>query len=171
MRLTTGPGTWRKFMLPPWNVPGCPAPVLERSTLVAQGSTAMPLGGSYSLLQDRPGGYTFALPDAGSTSATHTIIGMIHVNIWCGRATFDRFYQMLPVEDSHLQHMTWLRQMRDACIAGGSIDLTTDQATHTETFYIHSYTEIILPISFPDRDWVVDMVLINPAAGEGGGLG
>lgn len=170
------PGPWREFMLPPFapNVPGCPPPILERSTLVAQGSAAMPLGGQYSLLSDRPSGYLFDLPNAHSTTAVHTIIGMIHVNIWCGMMTFDRFFHQLPVEDSHLVHMTWLRQFRDACISSpagqNTIDLSTDQATHIETFYIHSYKETILPWALPNRDWVVDLVLINPAAGTGGGI-
>jgi hypothetical protein len=167
MKRTGALEAWWNFVLPPWNVKGCPAPILERSTFITQASTPLPLSAPLALPGDELQ-YQFTMPVGGGV-VKQVVIGTLHVNIWCGRMTFDRFFNQRTVETSHVAAMAKLRQLRDWCMtAGQTVDVTTDQATHVETYYIHKYAEYILPESLPDRDWVVDLVMIDP---DGSGIG
>ncbi len=162
-------GNWVKFMLPPrTGYSGMPAPVLRRGTMYARPDGVAKVGVTnlYTPPIDRPGGFAFDLTAQGSN---RQLLATMEVNVWCGRLMFDRLGNPLPVEQSQLALLVYLRQFRDACINNGdNVVFTTDQGVHLEQYYIHQYVEDIMPWAWPDRDWVVHLHMI----GVGGvGLG
>jgi hypothetical protein len=156
-------GEYVRFMLPPLlGYAAMPAPILRRSTMYARadGVANIAMTGLYTPSVDRPGGYAFDLTAQGTGS--RTMLATLEVNAWCGRLMHDRLGNPLPVEASHLALLTYLRQFRDTCINdGANLIFTTDQGYTEEAYYIHQYSESIMPWSYPDRDWVVHLTMIG----------
>ena len=162
MGLVNG-GEWVQFMLPPLAGFGTlmPRPILRRQTMYARPDSVAQIGmtGLYTPPVDRPSGFQFDLSAQGTT---RQLLATMEVNVWCGRLMYDRLGNPIPVEQSHLAALTYLRQFRDACInSGDNVIFTTDQALHQEHYYIHQYVEDIMPWAFPDRDWVVHLHMVG----------
>ncbi len=155
-------GHWVQFMLPPRAAyVGMPVPVLRRQTMYARPDSLANIAvtGLYAPPIDRPGGFQFDLSAQGTS---RQLLATMEVNVWCGRMMYDRLGNPIPVEQSHLAALTYLRQFRDACInSGDNVIFTTDQALHQERYYIHQYVEDIMPWAFPDRDWVVHLHMVG----------
>ncbi len=165
MGLVNG-GEWVQFMLPSLSGFGTlmPRPILRRQTMYARPDSIAKIGmtGLYTPPIDRPSGFQFDLSAQGTS---RQLLATMEVNVWCGRLMYDRLGNPIPVEQSHLAALTYLRQFRDACInSGDNVIFTTDQALHQEHYYIHQYVEDIMPWAFPDRDWVVHLHMVGVGA-------